>query len=203
MGWIVFLYKSVFYIWRETYCVFTTLACRLILFLNGVKHGRIVSNGLPIINRAKSGSIRLGNGIILNNGHLKNSIANSPCQIYAGLNAEIVIGNNVGISSSVITSRIKICIGNDVLIGAGVLILDTDCHPLDSGIRSSCNVAESMPITICDGVFIGARATILKGVTIGVNSVIGAGAIVTKSIPANQIWAGNPARFIRNLPHGS
>jgi acetyltransferase-like isoleucine patch superfamily enzyme len=54
-------------------------------------------------------------------------------------------------------------------------------------------------VIIEDNVFIGAHSTILKGVTIGVNSVIGACSVVTKDIPANQIWAGNPARFIRAL----
>lgn len=52
---------------------------------------------------------------------------------------------------------------------------------------------------ICDNVFIGAKCIILKGVTIGENSVIGAGSVVTKNVPANQIWAGNPAKFIKNV----
>ena len=52
---------------------------------------------------------------------------------------------------------------------------------------------------IKDNAFIGAHSIILKGVTIGENSIIGAGSVVTKSVPDNQIWAGNPARFIRNI----
>jgi acetyltransferase-like isoleucine patch superfamily enzyme len=52
---------------------------------------------------------------------------------------------------------------------------------------------------ICDNVFIGAHSIVLKGVTIGENSIIGSGSVVTKSIPANQIWAGNPAKIIRNI----
>lgn len=57
----------------------------------------------------------------------------------------------------------------------------------------------SAPVIIEDNAFIGARSIILKGVTIGANSIIGAGSVVTKSIPANEIWAGNPAKFIRKI----
>lgn len=55
------------------------------------------------------------------------------------------------------------------------------------------------PVLIKDNAFIGAHSIILKGVTIGENSIIGAGSVVTKSVPDNQIWAGNPAKFIRNI----
>lgn len=55
------------------------------------------------------------------------------------------------------------------------------------------------PVVIKDGVFIGAHCIILKGVTIGEKSIIGAGSVVTKSIPDGEIWAGNPAKFIRRI----
>ena len=65
-----------------------------------------------------------------------------------------------------------------------------------------CNNTVTIPDgvrVISENVFIGDNVTILKGVTIGVNSVIGNGSIVTKSIPDNVIAAGNPARVIRNI----
>jgi len=55
------------------------------------------------------------------------------------------------------------------------------------------------PVIIEDYAFIGAHSTILKGVTIGRNSIIGAGSLVCKSVPANEIWGGNPAKYIRNI----
>ena len=55
------------------------------------------------------------------------------------------------------------------------------------------------PVVIENNVFIGAHCIILKGVSIGENSIIGAGSVVTKNVPANQIWAGNPAKFIRKI----
>lgn len=54
-------------------------------------------------------------------------------------------------------------------------------------------------VTIEHDAFIGAGCIILKGVTIGACSIVGAGSVVTKNVPANQIWAGNPAKFIRNI----
>ena len=56
-----------------------------------------------------------------------------------------------------------------------------------------------MPIAIGDNAFIGAHSTILKGVTIGANSIIGAASLVTTNIPDNEIWGGNPAKFIRKI----
>lgn len=60
-----------------------------------------------------------------------------------------------------------------------------------------------MPVIIKDHVFIGADALILKGVTIGEEAVIGARSVVTKKVPAKEIWAGNPAKFIKNVPKAS
>ena len=121
--------------------------------------------------------------------------------IYAANNAEIIIGNNVGASSVCIWSTSKIVIGNYVKIGADVTILDNDAHSMDFFIRRdiSKDIANACPITIEDDVLIGTRSIILKGVTIGARSIIGAGSVVTKSIPADCIAAGNPCRVIRQL----
>ena len=88
------------------------------------------------------------------------------------------------------------------------MILDTDVHQLDYLARrrkKTPNTADitttvqSAPITIEDDVWIGANCQILKGVTIGARTVIGAGSVVTKSIPADSIAAGNPCRVIRRI----
>ena len=55
------------------------------------------------------------------------------------------------------------------------------------------------PVKIEDNAFVGARSMILRGITIGKYSIIGAGSVVTKSVPENEIWAGNPARFVRKI----
>ena len=108
--------------------------------------------------------------------------------------AEIVIGRDVGVSGCVISAAKSIHIGDRVLIGSGALIFDSDLHPLEGGIRHGRGACE--PIIIEDDVFIGARAIVLKGVTIGKGAIVGAGAVVTKDVPPGARVAGNPARII-------
>lgn len=93
-----------------------------------------------------------------------------------------------------------IYIGNHVMIGPNVT-LATAGHPIDPDLRRQ--VAQfNIPVHIGDNVWIGAHSVVLPGVTIGENSVIGAGSIVTKDIPANVIAVGNPSRVMREIgPH--
>lgn len=109
-------------------------------------------------------------------------------------------------SSTRLWIRTKLKIGNNVKIGGNVLIIDTDSHPIDFLLRrepphfeSVQSAIKSSPIIIDDDVWIGANCTILKGVTIGARSIIGAGSVVTKDIPADCIAAGNPAKIIKRL----
>ena len=83
------------------------------------------------------------------------------------------------------------------LLGGGSKIYDTDFHWLDYYKRSTQGGGMTSPIYIDDGVFIGANCIILKGIHIGKKAIIGAGSVVTKDIPQEEIWAGNPARRIR------
>lgn len=115
--------------------------------------------------------------------------------------AIIKIGNNVGISSASIWAYASsIIIGNNVKIGSDSIIIDSDLHSLDYLTRrNSDNYIISADVIIEDDVWIGTRCIILKGVKIGTRSVIGAGSIVTKDIPADCIAAGNPCRIIRKI----
>jgi acetyltransferase-like isoleucine patch superfamily enzyme len=113
--------------------------------------------------------------------------------------AKLIIGDNVGISGSTIKVENEVNIGNNVLIGSGCIISDSDAHPINPSERFDHLKTKSKPITIEDDVFIGARVIVLKGVTIGKGSVIGAGSVVSKSIPSLTVAAGNPARIIKYL----
>lgn len=108
--------------------------------------------------------------------------------------AKISIGRDVGVSGCVISAAKSIRIGDRVLIGSGALIFDSDLHPLETGIRHGRG--KCAPIVIEDDVLIGARAIVLKGVTIGKGAIVGAGAVVAKDVPAGARAVGNPARII-------
>jgi acetyltransferase-like isoleucine patch superfamily enzyme len=114
----------------------------------------------------------------------------------------IKIGAGSGLSFPVISSRSGITIGSHVKLGGNVRIFDHDYHALDLETRRSpddSDAALTRPVVIEDDVFIGANSMVLKGVRVGQGSVVGAGSVVSKSIPAGEIWAGNPARLIRKI----
>lgn len=176
----------------------------LIFYGNGVEFSTYQSNGWPKVNVGVGGKCILGKNFKSNNREIANPIGRfNRCSIIVGRNAKLIIGDNVGISSTAIVCHELVTIGNNVNIGGNVVIYDTDFHSLNPYHRLDRNVdklnTKTNPVSIGDNVFIGAHSTILKGVQIGVNSIVGAGSVVTKSIPDNEIWGGNPARFIKNI----
>ena len=116
-------------------------------------------------------------------------------------------------------SRSSITIGDDVTIAWGVWLYDHDSHSLDWRERvkdisrqnndfsnqrnfitsKDWSVVNTKPIHICDKVWIGFNAIILKGVTIGEGAIVGAGSVVTKDVPPWTVVAGNPARVVKKL----
>ena len=110
---------------------------------------------------------------------------------------EIEIGNysGLGINCSV---PFDLKIGNDVMMGPDVIIIGENHHFDDLTVPMRIQgKTKSPPVRIEDDVWIGARATILPGLTIGKGAIIGTAAVVTKDIPPYAICAGNPARVIR------
>jgi len=117
--------------------------------------------------------------------------------------AVITIGSKVRMSGTTICAAKKIIIGDRCVIGANATIVDTDFHSLNPSIRSSpddSRHAISKPVIIESDVFIGGNSTILKGVCIGFGAIIGSNSVVTKDVPAGVIAAGNPAKFIGQVP---
>ena len=175
----------------------------LLLKANNVAFSTFRTSGIPYVMVAHGGQFVIGKCFAMNNGIKGNPIGcYERCTFFVDRGAVLTIGDNVGISQAALICHKSITIGNDVKIGGGVCIYDTDFHSLDPEIRKTKDDLKhraEKPVMICDNVFIGAKSIILKGVTIGENSIIGAGSVVTKSVPANQVWAGTPAKFIRNI----
>lgn len=90
-----------------------------------------------------------------------------------------------------------IAIGDECMIASGAQLI-TATHPIDPGPRRAA-VEQALPITIGDGVWLGAGAIVCPGVSIGENTVVGAGAIVTRDLPAGVVAYGNPARVARGV----
>jgi acetyltransferase-like isoleucine patch superfamily enzyme len=175
------------------------------LRLSKVIYKQLTVNGrLKIANK---GTIVLGRNITINSGKNHNIIGGDlRTNIIVRPDATLNIGNNVGISNSTFVCEKNITLEDDVLIGGDCKIYDTDFHslnyvcrmqPYKNGIPD--NKINNFNILIKKGAWLGGSCIVLKGVTIGCKSIIGAGSVVSKNIPDYEVWAGNPIKFIRKL----
>jgi len=189
----------------KSFCFVLFAIVNFFIFIKkGVRSNTKLLNikGIPKI-RGK-GIISIGKGSRLNSGMTFNPIGGDNRILFVcSLGAEIIIGENCGLSNCCIVSKKKVTIGNNVLVGGSVKIYDTDFHSLSfldrrDNFQDQKSIV-SKEINIGNDTFIGAHSIILKGVSIGQCSIVGAGSVVTKSIPAYEVWGGNPASFIKNI----
>lgn len=162
----------------------------------------VILYGFPIIQIADGASIAIGSRVVLCSRSEYTALGISRPIIIRAMSpgAKVSIGSDVGLSGTTICADKKITIGDNCLIGADVMICDTDFHPINPiGRRYGSEGIHSAEILIGNNVFIGARTIILKGISVGDNTIIGAGSVVSSSIPSNCIAAGNPCRIIRQL----
>jgi acetyltransferase-like isoleucine patch superfamily enzyme len=152
--------------------------------------------GRPIISRHPDSTVLIGPGVRCYNAARANLIACPQPSILRTLSpgSRLILGRNVGLSAAVLVAARSIEIGADTQIGSGAMIVDNDLHSRDAtGCWGELDPSEARPVKIGARVFIGARAIILKGVTLGDDSIVGAGAVVTKSVPDGFLAVGNPA----------
>ena len=174
---------------------------RVIFKINKVEYdGFPVIWGIPSIQ--SRGRISIGKEVIITSRLTMNPTGgNNKTRIFTAPNSTLIIGDRVQMSNITFHVKLNVQIDSDVMLGGGVQIFDSDFHSLDYTTRISGNDDKFIKkkVHIKRGVFIGANAIILKGVTIGEKSIVAAGSIVTKSIPNNEIWGGNPAKKIRDV----
>jgi acetyltransferase-like isoleucine patch superfamily enzyme len=176
----------------------------LIFYVNNVEFGTFKNFGWPKVDVVLGGRCILGEGFHSNNRESSNAIGRfNRCSLIVGNKGILIVGKNVGMSSTAIFCQNYIEIGDNVKLGGNVVIYDTDFHSLNpkSRLYPIVDKAETKTaaVKIGNSVFIGGHSTILKGVEIGENSIVGACSVVTKNVPSNEIWAGNPAKWVRNL----
>jgi len=201
---VFLIYKGIRRLFKVLNNSIDIIKCKVIFWGNNVQYLSFKTGGIPYVSVAIGGSFSIGKNLSMNNGIEGNPIGcYNRCTFFVDNGANLKIGSNLGISQAAIICHLSIKIGNNVKIGGGARIFDTDFHSLDPLLRLNpiTDFANKVkiPVVIEDNVFIGAHSTILKGVTIGQNSIIGACSVVTKNVPLNEIWAGNPAKFIRNV----
>lgn len=183
----------------------STLRSRLSLGWQGAVVGnRFRTSGPCYFKMRCAGSIRIGNNVTFIADTRSNRVGlTNPVVLETWGDGEIEIGDFSGGSSVVISSRSKVTVGKHVLLGGNVRIYDNDFHSLDPRLRKDPGEdrrhIKSRPVTVGDEVLIGTNSIILKGVHVGDRSVIGAGSIVSCDVPADEIWSGNPARFVKTL----
>ena len=164
----------------------------------GIELGKKIKfDGKCYFERFPGTKISIGNHCEFRSRKNSNLIGiNRPCSLStmnSQYQASIQIGDNCGFSGCVIGAFKNIKIGNNVRCGANTLITDSDWHLDDPRIGNPSDVI------IEDNVWLGEGVKVLKGVTIGENSIVGAGSVVSKSIPANVIAAGNPCQIIKTI----
>ena len=192
--------------WKVTNELWRWLAypgVRLLFAVNGITWGRGWRfHGVPIVQKHGNSQMRFGPGLGLRSSGRSNPLSpNHPVVLATWQEgAHLEIGANFAMTGGTVCAAERVIIGNNVAVGANTIITDTDFHAVDPKQRRSEPFGGgTAAVVIEDDVFIGMNCLVLKGVTIGRGSVIGAGSVVTTSIPPQAIAAGNPARVLRGL----
>lgn len=207
---IYVIFSSMIYVY-EGRLVMNSNWFRLAMKAQKVKYGKnLMLKGIPIIFNKGGAKLSLGNNCTIKSSLLSNLVGlySRTIIVTRTPEAEILIGNNVGISSATIYARKSIHIGDNTCIGGNAKILDNDFHPIEWETRiqllndpngGDSELVPAKPIAIGKNCFIGCNSIILKGTILGDGCVVGAGAVVSGKFEAGSVIAGNPARIIKKL----
>lgn len=182
---------------------FWSLVARARLRAHGARVGRRLRVRGPLrLHCHRTGVIRIGDDCRMQSGFAGNPVGDgSRMAIWVGPGGRLVLGDRVGLSNSTIVCMNAVTIDDDVFLGGGSRIYDTDFHSLEAADRSRPGNpgARTAPVRVGRGAFVGGHSILLKGVAIGDGAVTGAGSVVRTDVPAHEVWAGNPAVFMRAL----
>jgi acetyltransferase-like isoleucine patch superfamily enzyme len=172
-----------------------------------VEYGKnLLLQGVPVIFNKGGARLKIGDNVTVKSSFLSNLVGlySRTIIVTRTPEAEISIGNNVGISGATIYARKGITIGDNTLIGGNCKIIDNDFHPIEIEARNADDKDKIgvKPIVIGKNCFIGCNSLILKGTVLGDGCVVGAGAVVSGKFEDNCVIAGNPARVIKRLETG-
>jgi acetyltransferase-like isoleucine patch superfamily enzyme len=179
---------------------------KVILRSYGVKVGERLKVGIAphIIKNQNGAVIEIGDKVTIHNELSQNPAGINRRTILAAPNpgSVLIIGNKVSMSGATIYASKSVVLEDNVLLGADSVIYDTDFYSTDPHHRKDIREGfiKSAPVLIKRNAWIGARAMVLKGVTVGEDAVVAAGAIVTKDVPNGAITAGIPAKVIGWVP---
>lgn len=166
------------------------------------KHSRIWGRFYVWMIDPLRSEIRIGSDVRMNSEQKRSGLTVfARCKFTVYPNGSIVIGDGVAMTATAITSKKRVEIGANTMISPNVIIADSDFHvpwPPEERWHAPTD-AYDKEVRVGSNVWIATNVIILKGVTIGDNSIIGAGSVVTSDIPANVFAAGNPAQVIRSL----
>jgi acetyltransferase-like isoleucine patch superfamily enzyme len=182
---------------------FWSLVARVRLRLHGARVGHGLRVRGPIhLHCHRTGSIRIGDFCRMHSGFGGNPVGGSRVAIWVGPGARLVLGNRVGLSNATIVCTDEVTIGDEVLLGGDTRIYDTDFHSLDPEERSRPGNpgARTAPVVVHPRAFVGGHSILLKGSVLGPGAVLGAGSVLRSRTGEREIWAGNPARLVRDLP---
>lgn len=184
---------------------------KFIMKMTEVEYGKdLLLKGVPIIFNKNGAKLSIGNSVTIKSSFLANLVGlySRTIIVTRAPEAEIVIGDRVGISGATIYARKKITIGDNTCIGGNCKILDNDFHPIEVEERNrllmdpnggDSDLIPAREIRIGKNCFIGCNSIILKGTVLGDGCVVGAGAVVAGKFEDNCVIAGNPAKVIRKL----
>jgi len=176
-AYVSFLFHLIALVWR---LVLTRVYLRKV----NLKGKIILAKGRPAVQN--KGTIEIGNVV-----SIWSTINRTRLTTHRG--GVLLIGDYNFINGAIISATTKVTIGNNCKFGPFSMIIDSDFH----NVKDHNKEGERGEIIIEDDVWIGAKSTILKGVTIGKGAVVAIGSVVTKDVPPNAIVAGVPAKVIK------